>query len=81
MRLLNKVKFFLGMECIAKYGEQFVITKRLLGLRVCLDHRREFWWYEGNWNRYCTFATPEDAEVRLSTMYPPPERQKLSPLV
>lgn len=74
----SKVKFFLGMECIAKYGEQFVVTKREFGSRVCLDRKSEFWWMEGYWNRHCTYDTIEGAEKRICTMNPPPERLKLT---
>lgn len=78
MSFLNKVKFVLGLECIAKYGEEFVITKRDFGVRVCLDRNSEFWWMEGNWHRYCTMKTREAAEARqVKLLLPEPPKLRL----
>lgn len=79
MSLLSKVKFYLGLEVIVKYGDKFVITKRECFIRVCLDRKSEFWWTQGSWNRSCTLNTREEAELRIRTMLPAePKRLRLA---
>lgn len=83
MSLMNKVKFFLGLPCIAKFGDQFVITKCEFGfIRVCLGRNEEYWWLESNWNRYCSFKTLAEAQKRFDIIIAPsqPIKLKLRPV-
>lgn len=83
MKTWNTIKYFLGMQCIAKFGNKYVVTKREWGLiRVCLARDEEFWWTHGFWNKHCSFDTLEQAEYRASVVISPskPAILKLEPV-
>ncbi|MDX9668706.1 hypothetical protein [Pseudomonas sp. P8_250] len=83
MNLWEKLKFYLGLRCIAKFGDNYVITRRnALLLRECLDRNEEFWWTEGYWNKYCAFSSLDRAKQRNSVTIEAskPNKLKLTPL-
>jgi hypothetical protein len=82
MNTLEKIKFYLGLRCIAKFGDNYVITRRnALLMRVCLDRNEEFWWSEGYWNKYCAFSSLDRAKQRNSVLIEKskPIKLKLAP--
>ena len=85
MSLWSIIKFYLGLKVVAKFGNEYVVTKRELGImRVCLDRNTDFWWMHGYWNRYCSFTTVEAAEQRMNTVIPKPPKPKplrLTPII
>lgn len=84
MKVWNTVKFILGLQCIAKFGDKYVVTRRdMLFMRVCLACNEEYWWTHGYWNKYCTFDTLEQAEKRAGVIISEskPALIKLTPVV
>lgn len=70
-RVKNWLKFHLGMECVARYGDKWVVTRKFIFIvRDCLElskdkHKGGYWWtndYSHNWS---LFNTQEEALEKL----------------
>lgn len=77
----NKIKFYLGMKCVATKGDKWVVTRReALILRVCRSKNVDYWYMTDECiDIYCLFDSEESAKEFLHTITKKSKSSKIKP--